>query len=132
MPRRSNMRYVYSDVSPFLEENITGDINVLYDADVVFRSLRNIMSTISGERVRNPIGSTLVGFLFRPVSDDVAEMIVDELKRVIREYEPRITNLRITARPYPDRMMYDIQLRFGILGLDGSQVMNAPLRSFVE
>lgn len=130
MPRKRDS-YIYSDIDPFLQPTSGGDIKIYYDAEAVFRSVKNIMATVSGERVRNPIGSRLLGLLFEPISDDVAEDISDEIKRVISAHEPRIKNLRVNIKPSIDELTYHVSLSFSIKGLDGSEVMQVPLRAFV-
>ena len=102
--------YEYSDVSRGLQKNQRGDIDVDYDANAILQSVRNILSTIPNERVRNPIGSSLVRYLFEPMTEDTAESIRIEVKQILGQWEPRIQTLKIRVIPDYDRQAYIVKM----------------------
>lgn len=106
--------YIYSDINSHLKVDSTGNYKVEYDADAVIQSVKNIFSTISGERVRNPIGSSLIRFLFQPMSSDTADDIKDLIIQNIREYEPRVERLSVTVRGDKQNQLYEVNVNFTI------------------
>ena len=106
--------YVYSDVNSALKRESKGDIKVEYDGEAVVQSIRNIFSTISGERVRNPIGSVLLRYLFEPMSDDTADDIRTEIIQNIRKYEPRVRTLKVDVKGDRDNHIYIVTIRITI------------------
>lgn len=109
-----SQNYVYSDVVSSLEQSASGNIDIKYDVDAVFQSVKNIMSTIPGERVRNGIGSSLLRYLFEPINNDTADDIKDEIRTMIRQYEPRVKQLRVNVRASIDEQMYKVTMEFMI------------------
>lgn len=122
--------YTYSDMHRGLNINSRGDVEVLYDTDAIEQSIRCILATVSGERVRNPLGSTMVGLLFQPLNSRTAEGVKDEIFRVIGLFEPRIRIRTIIVEPQIDTQTYDFQLEYEIVGLTGRFNFDAKLKSF--
>lgn len=87
-----------------------GDIIVTYDVDTILQSIRTILSTIPGERVRNPIGSNLIRYLFEPINPETADSIRTECWNAINRYEPRVSIQNISVVPNEDRNYYDVQM----------------------
>lgn len=122
--------YVFSDMHKGLNINSRGDVEILYDVDAIEQSIKAIMATVSGERVRNPLGSTLVGLLFQPMTSRVVDSMKDEIRRVIRLYEPRVSIRTIEITPDYNKNIYDILLEFDVVGLTGRFNTNTKLKSF--
>jgi hypothetical protein len=95
--------HIYSDLDlTFLKQPGTGDVAMKYDEQAVIRSIRNLLSTNLYERLFQPeIGSSLNQLLFEPVSTLTANLIEDEIARMINNYEPRaaISQINVSARP---------------------------------
>lgn len=123
------MSYTYSDFKTDLSVTTKGNPSVVYDKDVIIQSLKTIFATVSGERVRNPIGSALVRLLFEPMTAATVRDIKYELKRVIEIYEPRVTIKSLRVRANPDQNYYDIDIDFYIAELNQRAGFRNRLRS---
>lgn len=103
--------YEYSDVARGLQKDVTGDIDVDYDAQAIIQSVKNILSTVPNERVRNPVGSSLIRYLFEPMNRETADDIKDEVKNILGRWEPRIQTMKINVKPDYDRQTYHVSLK---------------------
>lgn len=106
--------FVYSDINSSMKLSTNGNIEIEYDADAVIQSIKNIFATIPNERVRNPIGSSLLSYLFEPMSNDTADDIRREIISNIREYEPRVDSLKVNVRSDRDNNIYRVTVNFTI------------------
>lgn len=123
-------KYVYSDFDSHLTIDDNGNVKVLYDEDVIIQSIRHIMATVSGERVRNDIGGSLIRLLFQPIDDELTEDIRDILIDSITKYEDRVIIESISVEPLYDLNAYNIQMRFYIRELNKNVSYQTALRSF--
>jgi len=124
------MKYVYSDMTPSLKIGGDGNIKKVYDKDVILQSIRTIMATVSGERVRNPIGANLVRLLFKPMNDDLARRIRTEILDTIIKHETRVTPEAFSVIANYDGNYYDVYMRLRITGIHTPVVEHFRLRSF--
>lgn len=106
--------HVYSDINSSLKVDSTGNFKVEYDADAVVQSVKNIFATISGERVRSRLGSSLLRYLFQPMTPDTADDIRAEIYRNIRQYEPRVRTLRVRVSEDIDGNLYRVTMNITI------------------
>jgi phage baseplate assembly protein W len=123
-------KYVYSDFDSHLTIDDNGNVKVLYDEDAIIQSIRHIMATVSGERVRNDIGGSLIRLLFQPIDDELTEDIRDILIDSITKYEDRVIIEAISVEPLYDLNAYNIQMRFYIRELNKNVSYQTALRSF--
>ena len=105
-------KHIYSDLDlTFLRQPATGDVSMKYDEQAVIRSIRNLISTNRYERLFQPeVGSTLNNLLFEPVSPLTANLIEDEIVRMIKNYEPRATINQINVVATPDSNAFNVSL----------------------
>ena len=103
---------IYSDLDlTFLRTPATGDVAMKYNEQAVIRSVRNLISTNRYERLFQPeIGSTLNNLLFEPVSPLTANLIEDEIVRMIKNYEPRATISQVIVSAAPDSNQFNVSL----------------------
>ena len=89
----STLQKIYSDLDlTFKRMPGTNDVAMRYDENAVIASVRNLLLTNFYERLFEPsIGSNLQQLLFEPMTDITANMLNDEIRTTIRNYEPRIT-----------------------------------------
>lgn len=120
---------VYSDADPFLRISNAGDVIIYHDEDSVVRSVKNIISTISGERVRNTIGTRIVRLLFQTVNDDVARQLQNEIVDTVSKFEPRVDIRSCNVSADYDGNSYSVQLIFNVQQIRGSQTLTTRLRS---
>jgi phage baseplate assembly protein W len=113
--------YVYSDFNPQLKNDGLGNVKTFFDMDAIEQSIKNIMLTVQNERVRNPIGSSLVQYLFRPMNADTVRDIRNEIKRLITRWEPRVTLTRLEVSPNYDQNYYDLEMSFRVKSLGNVQ-----------
>lgn len=103
---------IYSDLDlTFLRTPATGDVAMKYNEQAVIRSVRNLISTNRYERLFQPeIGSTLNNLLFEPISPLTANLIEDEIVRMITNYEPRATISQVIVSASPDSNQFNVSL----------------------
>ena len=108
----ANNNQIYADLDlTFLRQPATGDVAMKYDEQAVIRSVRNLLSTNRYERLFQPdIGSSLNNLLFEPVSPLTANLIEDEIVRMIKNYEPRVTISQVIVNAQPDSNAFNVSL----------------------
>tara|TARA_B100000085_G_C18138368_1_gene348265 strand:+ start:125 stop:526 length:402 start_codon:yes stop_codon:yes gene_type:complete len=108
----------FKDISlSFQPHPITNDLQVLKNEAAIRRSVRNIVMTIPTERFfDSSIGSDVGGSLFDFVDFGTASVINDQIRTSINNFEPRVDNLQIEVRPYPDQNAFDVTVIFDIVG----------------
>jgi phage baseplate assembly protein W len=104
--------YIYSDLDlTFLRQPATGDVAIKYNEQSVIRSIRNLLSTNLYERLFQPeIGSQLNNLLFEPVSPLTANLIENEIVRMLSNYEPRAKISQLTVTADPDSNQFNVSL----------------------
>jgi phage baseplate assembly protein W len=126
--------YLFADLHLDLNENYNNsnylfqnsevkDLKVDYDIDAIKNSLRNIFTTIPGEKILNPeFGMDLRKYLFEPATIEVAERIRSEIYIQIGKFEPRVklNNVQITV--YEDAGEFDIVIYFSIPSININNV----------
>ena len=87
------------------------DIQVDYDLDAIFNSLRNIFKTRPGERFLVPtFGSNLERYLFEPITEYTASKIGNEIVRAIETWESRVTLKVVNVEALPDDHQYNVTI----------------------
>lgn len=72
------------------KESLT--ISDVYDSKAILQSIENIILTVPGERVFEPeFGSILMSTVFRNITTQSGEHLLDSLISSINKYEPRVT-----------------------------------------
>lgn len=104
--------YIYSDLDlTFLRQPATGDVAIKYNEQAVIRSIRNLLSTNLYERLFQPeIGSQLNNLLFEPVSPLTANLIENEIVRMLSNYEPRAKISQLNVSANPDSNQFNVSL----------------------
>ena len=122
----------YSDMDYRLRITPSGNVVVHRNQDAINQSIRMIFATVSGERVRSNIGSSVIQLLFEPVSNETSRDLKDLLKQNVERYEPRvqITNLKVI--PNFDSNEYDVRLRYHITQSPQTMTFSTRLRSLGE
>lgn len=122
--------HVYSDFDSTLDLDQSGNVILKKDRDAVIQSIRHIFATVSGERVRSPIGSSLVALLFKPITKDTASAIHNQINQDISIYEPRVTITELKVTPEPDKNFFEVRILFRIRNLQRIFSFETRLRSF--
>lgn len=121
--------YVYSDLPPGLSFDATGNIPLLYDAAAIDQALMTLFATISGERVRNPYGSNIISFLFRPMDGEVARELKLAIDKNVEKYEPRVNVEQIRVIPVYNYNYFNVDVSYRIIGLNGRYFTSVKLKS---
>lgn len=107
---------IYADIDfTFTKKPVVGDVALSYDAQAVIRSIRNLLLTRHYERPFNPdLGSNLDIILFENFSTISSSLLENEIKLIIKNYEPRATVDQVVVSPGPDINTYSVYLSFYI------------------
>ena len=113
----------FRDLSLTFKPNpLNQDLIVLKNETAIARSLRNLVMTFTGERFFNPeIGSKVSRLLFENMSEVVSDLIRDEIRSTIINYEPRVDLDDVIVNPNYDNNEYNITIRYTIIGIDALQ-----------
>jgi len=122
--------FVYSDLDKDLKILPNGNIKILYDEDAIRQSLKTIMATATGERVRSAFGGSLLPLLFEPMDEYLEDTIRIEIERVITQNEPRVRVQGILVRANRDNNSIDVQINVRIKRINRPVRFNTRLRSF--
>ena len=104
--------YVYTDLTSGLDITPLGEFKVIHDEDVLEQSIRRILSTISGERIRTLSGSSLSRFLFEKMTDDTIQDLHDTIVSDLRSQEPRLNLNDVLIKPDYDNNTLLIEIRY--------------------
>ena len=108
----------FKDISLSFEPHpITKDLPVLKNANAIRRSVRNLVQTIPGERFFNPIlGSSVYDSLFDLMDFGTSNLIEQEIETTLRNFEPRVNNVRVRVSARADQNNFDVTIFFDIVG----------------
>ena len=109
----------FKDISlSFSPHPVTKDLPVLTNERAVVRSVRNLCETIPTERFFNSdLGTDKRWSLFENFYRETLETVEDQIRDSIRNFEPRVNNLKIEATSRPDDNTFSVKVIFDIVGL---------------
>lgn len=106
---------VWKDIDIFLGKKQDGDILDMEEIDAVKNSLRNIMSTMTGQRRMLPtFALPLYEILFQPMDEETARDIGQLILKAILDWEDRVEVSNVNVWPNYDQHRYDVTLSFSI------------------
>ena len=110
----------FKDISlSFSPHPITKDLPVLINERAVIRSVRNLVETIPTERFFNSLlGTDIRDTLFSNFDRMNVMMIEDQIREVLGNFEPRVSNVGATVKARPDDNTLEVTVLFDIIGLD--------------
>ena len=110
----------FKDISMSFETNpLNDDLIALKNSRAIARSIRNIVFTQPGEKFFNPdFGSRISESLFENIDDASADVIRDEIRNSIRNFEPRVNLLSVIVRPNFDFNEMNVTIKYEIIGID--------------
>ena len=130
MPEQKRISKGFKDISLSFQYNpVNYDLIAVKNETAISRSIRNIASYYTGEKLFNAsFGSALPRSRFENLDQVGADMISVDLERVIKEYEPRVELLKVSATPNYDGNNLDVIIVYNIIGLSiGSQELSFAL-----
>ena len=110
----------FKDISMSFQSNpLNNDLIGLKNENAIARSIRNIVFTLPGEKFFNPsFGSRISGSLFENIDDITGDVINDEIKNSINNWEPRVDLIEVITIPDPDNNSYNVSVEYEIIGAD--------------
>ena len=110
----------FKDISlSFSPHPVTKDLPVLVNERAVIRSVRNLVETIPTERFFNSLlGTDIRDTLFSNFDRMNVMMIEDQIREVLGNFEPRVSNVGATVKARPDDNTLEVTVLFDIIGLD--------------
>ena len=109
----------FKDISITFDKNfVTDDLMVTKDFNAIKQSVKNLITTVPGERFFNPkIGSRITGLLFEPLDFINANLVKSEIEYTIRAFEPRVRLIDVIVDQNMDDNGYDVEIEFEVIGL---------------
>ena len=102
----------------FKRHPVTNDVLTVSDEDAIKKSVKNIVFTILGEKPFDPnFGSVINDSLFELDTSLNQVRISDEITQSLLSYEPRISNVEVTASIYPDSNELNCTVQYDITGI---------------
>ena len=110
----------FKDVSMSFQANpLNFDLIGLKNENAIARSVRNIVFTLPGEKFFDEdFGSRISASLFENIDDISANIINDEIRQSIINYEPRVNLLDVITNPNFDNNAFDVIIIYEIIGAD--------------
>ena len=110
----------FKDISMSFQTNpLNDDLIALKNSSAIARSIRNIVFTQPGEKFFNPnFGSRISESLFENIDNVSADVIRDEIRNSIRNFEPRVNLLSVIVRPNFDFNEMNVTIEYEIIGID--------------
>lgn len=108
---------VYSDLKTNFEVHPNKkDVTRNFNEDAVKTSIRNIILTIRGERLMNPLyGSDINSMLFENMTPATEEMLKEHVVTAITNFEPRAKLLGVTVSALYDLNAYAVSIVFSTI-----------------
>lgn len=109
----------FKDISlSFVRNPITNDILIIKNEDAIKKSVTNLVRTKIGERFFNPVlGTNLDNTLFELNGYDVSEGLIEEIKNLLINFEPRIKIRDVNVSPNEDLYELNVEIVYTIVGL---------------
>ena len=109
----------FKDISlSFLRNPITNDLISLTNEDAIKKSVINLVRTQFGERFFNSlIGTSVNDSLFELQNAEVSIILDEDIKTVLRNFEPRIKVNSVTTTLFEDSNELNVQISYNIVGL---------------
>ena len=109
----------FKDISlTFTRHPVTDDIGVFTNENAIKRSVTNLIRTRIGERFfESLLGSAVEDSLFEQADPDNAQVLEDDIRLLLENFEPRISRVSIKV-VYPlDTNELTVQIAYDIVGL---------------
>ena len=112
-------KYISLSLSP---HPVTKDLPILANERAIVRSVRNLVETIPTERFfDSSIGTDIRDSLFENFERSTVMIIEDQVREVLDNFEPRVSDVGVKVDADPDRNEFEVTVFFEIVGLDVPQ-----------
>lgn len=100
----------------FQPHPVTGDIVRIKNENAIVTSVKNLLLTNFYDRLFNPqIGSNLNNLLFEMLDGLTAGSIAEDIRTVIRNFEPRVRVDSVNVTPDYDNNGFNVTMEFFIV-----------------
>jgi hypothetical protein len=105
---------VYSDLPfSFRVHPNTYDVRPIKDLNAIKQSVKNLVLSNFTDRPFQPhLGSNITGLLFELADVGTAVAMREEIKRVLKEHEPRVTNVTVQISDNMDANAYQVTVGY--------------------
>jgi len=112
----ATLQKIYSDIDlTFNRLPVTNDIALRYNDQSVIASVRNLLLTNFYERPFQPsLGSNIDAILFEQSDGITSNILENEIRNVIKNFEPRVTINQIIIQPDSDNNSFNLTMSFFI------------------
>lgn len=109
----------FKDISlSFKRHPVTNDVISLKNEDAIKKSVINLVRTKVGERFFNSLlGSNVENYFFELADSRIVTPLEDEIKNVIRNFEPRVSLRRVNVELFLDQNELNVVIVYDIIGL---------------
>ena len=111
---------VYRDININFKRNpVTGDLVILKNEDAIKKSVVNLIRTMLNERFFQPrIGTSIESLLFELDSNSlkIETTIINEVRTVLKNYEPRVSLTETIVNISPDENSLEVKIIYDIVG----------------
>ena len=116
-------RTPFRDISlAFSRHPVTNDIGVFINEDAIKRSVQNLVRTRIGERFyQKSLGSPLEDSLFEQQDPDTAQVLEDDIKLLLDNYEPRVSNCQVVVSYPLDTNELNVAIKYDVTGMQFPQ-----------
>ena len=110
----------FKDISATFQTNpLNDDLIAIKNETAIARSIRNIVFTLPGEKFFDEdFGSDISRSLFENIDDISANLIQDQIRQSIRNFEPRVRLRNVFADPNFDDNAFNVTIVYDIIGID--------------
>ena len=110
----------FKDISASFQTNpLNDDLITIKNETAIARSIRNIVFTLPGEKFFDEdFGSDISQALFENIDDISANIIQDQIRDSITNYEPRVRLIDVITKPNFDNNQFDVSIVYEIIGID--------------
>lgn len=109
----------FKDISfNFTKNPITNDIVVLKNEEAIKQSVKNLVLTQINERPFRPLlGTNTTSFLFDLGPEVAANSLIEEIEKILKTNETRITLERIEVNSQDNSNEFEVEIEYLIVGL---------------
>lgn len=121
---------VWKDIDIMLNKKQDGDIADMTEIEAIKNSLRNICTTLQGERRMLPeFAMPIYELLFEPIDEITSYALANEILQAIHVWDDRIVVENINVEADYDHNQYNVTLTFRIKTSNNTDSVNFVLKT---
>ena len=110
----------FKDISATFQTNpLNDDLIAIKNETAIARSIRNIVFTLPGEKFFDEdFGSNVSRALFENIDNVSANIIQEQIRDSIINFEPRVRLRNVITQPNFDQNAFNVTIVYDIIGID--------------